>query len=229
MLEQGLIKRHFLGRDGFIWWIGQVADQSSWAVNLAGTPTDDTKEQHGFDFRYKVRIMGYHTGAADELSDEELPWASVMLPVTAGTSGGARQTPQLRQGNYVYGFFIDGEDAQTPIIMGVIGYNQYTALLKDIPEGGGFKPYSGYTVDDTVPKNAQGTTQEEATAVPEDVDVSETNNKKVVESPAGLVTRKDGASLEQHKNESKTKTLPTISNCEPAPLVGIQREVKNMN
>ena len=228
MLEQGLIKRHFLGRDGFIWWIGQVAEQSSWAVNLAGTPTDDTKEQHGFDFRYKVRIMGYHTGAADELSDEELPWASVMLPVTAGTSGGARQTPQLRQGNYVYGFFIDGEDAQTPIIMGVIGYNQYTALLKDIPEGGGFKPYSGYTVDDTVPKNAQGTTQEEATAVPEDVDVSETNNKKVVESPAGLVTRKDGASLEQHKGESKTKTLPTISNCEPAPLVGIQREVKNM-
>ena len=228
MLEQGLIKRHFLGRDGFIWWIGQVADQSSWAVNLAGTPTDDTKEQHGFDFRYKVRIMGYHTGAADELSDEELPWASVMLPVTAGTSGGARQTPQLRQGNYVYGFFIDGEDAQTPIIMGVIGYNQYTALLKDIPEGGGFKPHSGYTVDDTVPKNALGTTQEEGTAVAEDVDVSETNNKKVVESPTGLVTRKDGASLEQHKNESKTKTLPTISNCEPAPLVGIQREVKNM-
>ena len=46
MLEQGLIKRHFLGRDGFIWWIGQVAEQSSWAVNLAGTPTDDTKEQN---------------------------------------------------------------------------------------------------------------------------------------------------------------------------------------
>ena len=151
MLEQGLIKTNFLGKDGFIWWIGQVVRQSSWIDNLPSTPTKTTKEHKGFDFRYKVRIMGYHTAVPGELTDDQLPWASVMLPVTAGTSGGAVHTPQLRQGNFVYGFFLDGEDAQMPIIMGVIGYNQYTALLKDIPEGGGFAPFSGYTVDDTVP------------------------------------------------------------------------------
>ena len=78
--------------------------------------------------------MGYHTASPDDLSDDDLPWASVMLPVTAGTSGGAHNLPQLDKGNFVYGFFLDGEDAQQPIIMGVIGYNQYTALLKDIPE-----------------------------------------------------------------------------------------------
>ena len=234
MLEQGLIKTHFLGRDGFIWWIGQVVDQTKWAGNLPATPTKTTKEQQGFDFRYKVRIMGYHTASPEDLSDDDLPWASVMLPVTAGASGGARQTPQLRQGNFVYGFFLDGEDAQMPIIMGVIGYNQYTAILKDIPEGGGFAPFSGYTVKDTVPRDALGTTQEEGTAAADGVDITntyftgKTNNKEVMESLVSLIGRKDGASKEQYVNESKPKIIPTISKCEPSPVVGIQREMKNM-
>ena len=234
MLEQGLIKTHFLGKDGFIWWIGQVVDQTKWAGNLPETPTDTTDGQKGFDFRYKVRIMGYHTASPKDLTDDDLPWASVMLPVTAGTSGGAVQTPQLRQGNFVYGFFLDGEDAQQPIIMGVIGYNQYTAILKDVPEDGGFAPFSGYTVDDTVPRNALGTTQEEGKAAADEVDVTntffsgKTNNKEVMESLVSLIGRKDGASKEAAENESRPKIIPTISKCEPAPLVGIQREMKNM-
>ena len=227
MIEQGLLKTHFIGKDGFIWWIGQVVDQTKWAGNLPETPTNTTKQQKGFDFRYKVRIMGYHTAVPGDLSDDDLPWASVMLPVTAGTSGGARQTPQLRQGNFVYGFFMDGEDAQMPIIMGVIGYNQYTAVMKNVPDTP-FSPFSGYTVDDTVPRNALGTTQEEGEAVAEDVDESKTNNKEVMESPASLVGRKDGASKEAADNESKPRIVPTLSKCEPAPLVGIQREIKNM-
>ena len=228
MLEQGLIKTNFLGKDGFIWWIGQVVRQSSWIDNLPSTPTKTTKQQKGFDFRYKVRIMGYHTAVPGELTDDQLPWASVMLPVTAGTSGGARQTPQLRQGNFVYGFFLDGEDAQQPIIMGVIGYNQYTAVMKNVPDTP-FSPFSGYTVEDTVPRDALGTTQEEAEAVPDNIKPNEsTNNKEVMESPTSLVGRKDGASNEQYKNESKPRIIPTISKCEPAPVVGIQREMKNM-
>jgi len=228
MLEQGLIKTNFLGKDGFIWWIGQVVRQSSWIDNLPSTPTKTTKQQKGFDFRYKVRIMGYHTAVPGELTDDQLPWASVMLPVTAGTSGGARQTPQLRQGNFVYGFFLDGEDAQQPIIMGVIGYNQYTAVMKNVPDTP-FSPFSGYTVEDTVPRDALGTTQEEAEAVPDNIKPNEsTNNKEVMESPASLVGRKDGATSEQYKNESKPRVIPTISRCEPAPLVGMQREIKNM-
>jgi len=245
MIEQGLVKTHFLGKDGFIWWIGQVVDQTKWAGNLPATPTKTTKQQKGFDFRYKVRIMGYHTAVPGDLSDDDLPWASVMLPVTAGTSGGARTTPKLRQGNFVYGFFLDGEDAQQPIIMGVVGYNQYTAIMKNVPDTP-FGPFSGYTVKDTVPRNALGTTQEEAEAVPDSVSQgaagggaagggaagggggSKTNNKEVMESPVSLVGRNNGANKEAYENESKPKIVPTISKCEPAPLVGIQREVKNM-
>ena len=237
MLEQGLIKTHFLGKDGFIWWIGQVVDQTKWAGNLPETPTDTTDGQKGFDFRYKVRIMGYHTASPKDLTDDDLPWASVMLPVTAGTSGGARHTPQLRQGNFVYGFFLDGEDAQQPIIMGVIGYNQYTAVMKNVPDTP-FSPFSGYTVEDTVPRDALGTTQEEAEAVPDTIKPkrgqgnrgrrSRTNNKEVMESPASLVGRKDGASKQAYEEGSRPRVIPTISKCEPAPLVGIQRGVKNM-
>ncbi len=227
MIDQGLVKTHFLGKDGFIWWIGQVASEKAWIDNLSTTPTKTTKQQQGFDFRYKVRIMGYHTAAPSDLTDDDLPWASVMLPVTAGASGGCRATPQLRQGNFVYGFFLDGEDAQTPIIMGVVGYNQYTAVMKNVPDTG-FIPFSGFTVEDTVPRGSLGTTQEEGEAVAEDVDESKTNNKEVMESSTSLVTRKDGATLEQHKNESQPKHIPTINKCDPSPTVGIQREIKNM-
>ena len=45
MIENGLVKTHFLGRDGFIWWIGQIVDQTQWAANLGGSPTRTTEEQ----------------------------------------------------------------------------------------------------------------------------------------------------------------------------------------
>ena len=48
MLEQSLVKTHFIGRDGFIWWIGQIVDQTQWAGNFGGHPTQSTEEQKGF-------------------------------------------------------------------------------------------------------------------------------------------------------------------------------------
>ena len=94
--------------------------------------------------------MGYHTTSPGDLKDEELPWASIMLPVTAGVSGGAMSTPNLRQGDFVQGYFLDGEDAQQPVIMGVLGFNQYTAVMKNVPDTA-FTPFSGFTTKDIVP------------------------------------------------------------------------------
>ena len=56
-----------------------------------------------------------------------------MYPITAGgfqTNSGA--TPQLRQGNMVFGFFLDGQDQQVPVIMGVLGNNSQTQLSQVI-------------------------------------------------------------------------------------------------
>ena len=227
MIENGLVKTHFLGRDGFIWWIGQIVDQTQWAANLGGSPTRTTEEQAGFDFRYKVRIMGYHTAVPGDLKDEELPWASVMLPVTAGVSGGAMSTPNLRQGDFVQGYFLDGEDAQQPVIMGVLGFNQYTAVMKNVPDTA-FTPFSGFTTKDIVPQHSLRLEKEEAKAVAEEVDKSKTNNKEIAESTVNATTAKDGATKEQYENEKKSSTVASNTDCEQAPVGSIQREIKNV-
>ena len=43
-------------------------------------------------------------------------------------SGGSFQTPALKQGNFVFGFFLDSQDRQVPVIMGVLGNNATTRL-----------------------------------------------------------------------------------------------------
>ena len=227
MIDQGLVKTHFLGRDGFIWWIGQIVAQTQWAANLGGSPTRTTEEQAGFDFRYKVRIMGYHTAVPGDLTPEELPWASIMLPVTAGVSGGAMSTPNLRQGDFVQGYFLDGEDAQQPVIMGVLGFNQYTAIMKNVPDTA-FTPFSGFDTKDLVPQHSLRLQKEEAAAVAEKVDKSKTNNQEVAESTVNAVNAKDGATKEQYLNEKKSSTVASNTDCEAAPVGSIQREIKNM-
>ena len=56
-----------------------------------------------------------------------------MYPVTAGAylqSSG--QTPMIRQGNIVFGFFLDGPEQEQPVIMGVMGNNSQTDLATEI-------------------------------------------------------------------------------------------------
>ena len=68
-----------------------------------------------------------------QFPSEDLPWAQIMYPVTAG--GGqseAMQTANLRQGNMVFGFFMDGPEMQVPVIMGVLGNNSQTVLAPTI-------------------------------------------------------------------------------------------------
>ena len=144
MIEQELFKKHFLGRDGFVWWIGQIADAKTWEGNQPEYRTLTNAEHKGFGERYRVRIMGYHTADNKALPDNDLPWATVMYPVTAGAGPGtASESTQLRQGNFVFGFFMDGEDGQVPVIMGVIGINEYTAVMRNVPPVP-FLPFDGY-------------------------------------------------------------------------------------
>tara|TARA_R100000234_G_scaffold49727_1_gene29784 strand:- start:1376 stop:4114 length:2739 start_codon:yes stop_codon:yes gene_type:complete len=132
MLENSLLKTNYLGRDGYIWWIGQIVKQKNWISNIEPYPTENVKDFKGFDYRYKVRIMGYHPADQNELADDQLPWASVSFPVTAGSGqGGASQSPNLRQGMFVHGFFLDGEDGQQPVITGVFGVNQYAEVKRN--------------------------------------------------------------------------------------------------
>ncbi len=144
MLDQGLFKKHFVGQEGFQWWIGQIADEEVWKSNIPSMPQASNDGIEGFGERYKVRIMGYHTADPNSLTDEDLPWASVLYPVTAGGGGrNSSQSANLTQGTFVIGFWLDGDDAQVPVIMGCLGYNEDQAILRN--EGAKFVPFSGYT------------------------------------------------------------------------------------
>ena len=150
MIEQETFKRHLVGRDGFQWWIGQVVNETAWIKNTAAKDEDSNREFEGVGSRYKVRIMGYHTASKVDLPDEQLPWATVMYPVTAGN--GARnntQSASLTQGSFVFGFFLDGENAQQPVIMGCMGFNDYQEVMKNVPDAV-FKPFSGYGPGQTI-------------------------------------------------------------------------------
>ena len=106
MLEQSLINPNFIGRDGFRWFLGLIAKDT------------DQYQYHGS--RAKVRILGHH---GDDISDTDLPWAHVLVPLTMGSgTGGAQMQGTIKPSSLVVGFFADGDDGQQPIIIGAF-YN----------------------------------------------------------------------------------------------------------
>jgi len=113
----------FLG-GSFNWWVGQVADDKEWRENVNDKKIKTVSEIPGWGYRYKVRIIGLHDQSETVIKSDQLPWAQVMYPITSGGGqGGSWQTPAVRQGNFVFGFFMDSQDQQVPIIMGILGAN----------------------------------------------------------------------------------------------------------
>ena len=136
MLEDSILKSNFIGRDGFRWWIGQVA-----AEEAQGDQLNQIGSTWGC--RIKVRIMGYHPQNTVELKDEDLPWAQILLSPQCG-SGKANRARSIRvaPGDTVLGFFLDGDDAQLPVVLGIFGSTSYSPSDE---YSGPFKPFTGYT------------------------------------------------------------------------------------
>ena len=71
--------------------------------------------------RCRVRIFGHHTGDTTSLSTQELPWAIPLQSITSAAISGVGSTPVgIVPGSWVMGFFLDGQDAQKPIILGTV-------------------------------------------------------------------------------------------------------------
>ena len=146
MVGGPLFNRGFVGQD-FIWWIGQVADDSYWRDNVVSGKFESAETIPGWGYRYKVRIFGLHDLGEEVIKSEDLPWANVMYPVTAGaylTNCG--QTPMIRQGNIVFGFFLDGNARQQPVIMGCMGNNSQTDIATTIGDNRVTNTTSGKSV-----------------------------------------------------------------------------------
>jgi hypothetical protein len=89
----------------FCWFIGVVEDRED--PNKLG--------------RVKVRVFGYHSQDTSEVTKEDLPWATVMLPTNSASKKGIGQAPVgMQVGTHVVGFFLDSENAQVPMIMGTL-------------------------------------------------------------------------------------------------------------
>lgn len=109
----------------FTWFIGTVED------------IDDPKDLN----RVKVRAYGYYDNP--EIKTKDLPWATVMMPVTSASVQGSGGNHHLQAevkdkdgkitepGSWVVGFFRDGPSAQDPIVMGSIATQ--TDGKQDIP------------------------------------------------------------------------------------------------
>ena len=98
------MNNYFMGQDGFSWFIGVVEDRAD-------------PEKAG---RVRVRCLGYHSADTQKIPTEDLPWASVMMPVTAGANSGVGMSPHfLIEGTWVVGFFRDPAK-QEPVIMGAL-------------------------------------------------------------------------------------------------------------
>ena len=87
------------------WWTGVVEDR-------------DDPEKLG---RCRVRIFGYHTDDITILPTKDLPWAIPIQPITSAAASGVGTTPiGIVTGSWVVGWFLDGDEAQHPVMMGTI-------------------------------------------------------------------------------------------------------------
>ena len=118
MLDSTLSTPHFIGRDKFVWWIGQVEKSVDTAKNSN---------------RVKVRIIGYHSDRT-AVPSEELPWAHILMPPTNAQSGGTGKKAMLTPGQWVVGFFLDGDEAQVPCIWGCLGGTIGTDTDPTVPQ-----------------------------------------------------------------------------------------------
>jgi hypothetical protein len=111
-----------IGHDNFVWWIGVVENNVD-PLNLG---------------RCKVRIFGSHTDNLQEIPTSELPWAT---PLNSVNNSRSFSTPM--EGDYVFGFFMDGLSSQSPAMLGV--FPAIPQQEVDEVAGKGFNAKAKYT------------------------------------------------------------------------------------
>jgi len=193
------MQSNFMGRDGFQWFTGVVEDNND---PLATG-------------RVRVRALGYYTENKEELPTTDLPWATVLHPVTSPAVSGLGHTPFLLPGSWVVGFWRD-VDCQEPIIMGALGgfptAEPNTKLGFNDPTG----TYPSYVNESDVNRLARGTQTHEYTvdtviSEPADPYAAEYPHNKVYATPSGHTLEYDDTpDNERIKEKHKSGTFYEI-------------------
>ena len=218
-MTANLFNGEFSGTSEFHWWMGQIVDEKNWVKNYSHK-VHKRDDEDGWGYRYKVRIFGRDTKEKyQDTEDDQLPMAEVMFPVTGGSGHtGSSQTPNLRQGNYVIGFYKDGIDGTEPIIMGTLGNQSQTRLFGGDPNEG-YIPRSGYIGLD---KTKTSSTKNLLLEGPSE------GTPPLEESPHPFVGRV--AHVDQLKDGAYSHFVPKTRECDGpnGEMKGVQRALRNV-
>jgi hypothetical protein len=142
MIEESLLKSNFIGKDGFTWWLGRVAPAEVWRDESTRIGTGS---ENKWAYRCKVRIVGYHSFDENTLSNTDLPWAHILTSAADGAPamGGFGKIPALIGGESVFGFFLDGDEGQQPVILGTFYKTPSSGNLGNTDNPTGFDAFSG--------------------------------------------------------------------------------------
>ena len=184
-----------------VWWIGKVTDpkDGKWEDTLEKKHMDNGEPI--YSHRCRVRILGYHD--TDDLKDEELPLAHILLPPNTTTVGGRTQTVQYQGGEVVLGFFFDGEEAQQPAIFATLYRQDFQEVTED------------YTKDGEFNNSIKSTIRNDSTKI----GFNETKND-ITYSYTG------NSAAEIQAEENTTTTTHTENFCETDEIAKITTEMK---
>ena len=88
-------------------------DQTRWFLGRVRSVSDPLKLG-----RLQVRIYGVHSDNTQDISDDDLPWAQVVVPITEGGISGLGNNVGIQVGARVFGMFLDGQNSQDPLVLG---------------------------------------------------------------------------------------------------------------
>ena len=175
--------RNFIGRDGFTWFVGVVEDRND-PVKIG---------------RLRVRAFGYHTDKKSEIKTEDLPWAQVVNGVQSSSLNGLGNSPTgIVEGSWVVGFFIDGERAQEPVIIGTLPGipSESPDTTKGFNDPNGVYPKSIYLNESDVNRLSRGVqtriyTPDPKIGEPDDPYAAEYPKNHVMETESGHIKEYD--------------------------------------
>lgn len=88
--------------DQFRWFVGDVID------------IDDPMHLG----RMKIRIHGIHSESKIDIPDDDLPWAQILVSSNQGGTGVMGNILGIKLNSLVFGFFLDGQNSQQPVVVG---------------------------------------------------------------------------------------------------------------